>query len=316
VTPRVVFLDDYQGAAEHLASLGRLGAADVVVQRRHLVGAELVAALAGADVVVAMRERTRFDRALFSALPDLKLLCTTGPANAAIDLAAATDHGVTVTATEGRASGNTAELTWALILAVRRHLPAEVASVAAGGWQTSIGTDLAGSTLGLAGLGRIGARVARVGAAFGMEVIAWSQHLDPERARRLDVVAVSKAELLARADVLSVHLVLSPRTRGLFAAAELRAMRPTAIIVNTSRGPIIDEAALVRALDERWIAGAGLDVFDEEPLAPDHPLRRAPTAVVTPHVGYVTEITLRQWYEDVIEDIAAWQAGTPIRVLT
>lgn len=312
---RIVFLDDYQGAAERLAPLDRLGDAEIVVRREHLAGEDLVAALAGAEVAVAMRERTRFDRALFDRLPALRLLCTTGTANAAIDLTAAADHGVTVCATEGRASGNTTELTWGLILSVLRHIPTEVANVTSGGWQTTIGADLAGATLGLVGLGRIGSRVARVGQAFDMDVIAWSQNLDAGRAGATGVRAVTKQELFTQADVVSVHLVLSERSRGLIGAADLRSMKPTAILVNTSRGPIVDEAALVTALEEGWIAGAGLDVFSEEPLPADHPLRRTPRAVVTPHVGYVTAGGLRPWYDDVVEDILAWQAGRPVRVL-
>jgi phosphoglycerate dehydrogenase-like enzyme len=313
---RICFLDDYQGAARELAPLDRLEGAEVTVLTEHLSGDALVGAVAGHDVLVAMRERTRFDRSLLERLGDLRLLCTTGPANAAIDLHAAADTGVTVCATEGRASGNTAELTWALILAVLRHLPTEAANVTAGRWQSTIGTDLAGATLGLLGLGRIGQRVAGVGAAFGMEVVAWSQNLTAEAATAAGARLVSRDELLATADVLSVHLVLSGRTRGLLGHADLRAMKPGAVLINTSRGPIVDEAALVAALREGRLAGAGLDVFDEEPLPADHPFRSLPTVVATPHVGYVTRATLAAWYEDVVEDIAAWRRGQPVRVLT
>lgn len=312
---RIGFLDDYQGAAELLAPLDRLADAEVVVLREHLTGDQLIAAVSGAQILVAMRERTRFDESLFSALPDLRLLCTTGPGNAAIDLAAATNHGVIVSATEGSASANTAEHTWALILSLARHIPLEYNSVIGGGWQRAIGVDLENSTLGLVGLGRIGTRVARVGLAFGMSVIAWSPHLTPERAAPLGVGAVSRSDLFERADVLSIHLVLSARTRGLVTEADLRSMKQTALLVNTARGPIIDESALQRALEEGWIAGAAIDVFSEEPLPTDHPLRRNPRALLTPHIGYVTTNTLTQWYGDVVEDIVAWQQGSPIRVL-
>jgi phosphoglycerate dehydrogenase-like enzyme len=312
----IVFLDDYQGAVVELAPLDRLRESTWESVRTHLDGDELVAALAGADVVVAMRERTVFDSVLFDRLPKMRLLCTTGAHNASIDLSAAAAAGVVVSACQGRPSGATTELTWALILATLRHVPTEVADVARGGWQATIGTDLGGTTLGLVGLGRIGARMAEVGRAFGMEVIAWSQNLDAARASEHQVRAVTKDELFATADVVSIHLVLSARTRGLVGAAELRAMKPGAVLVNTSRGPIVDEAGLLRALDERWIAGAGLDVFDVEPLPAGHPLRTHPRAIVTPHLGYVTTTTLRQWYDDIVEDVTAWQAGAPIRVLS
>ena len=263
-----------------------------------------------------MRERTRFDRELFARLPDLKLLVTTGRANAAIDLNAAAEHGVTVSATGGPPSANTAELTWALILSLARHLPAETAAVRRGGWQHTVGMDLMGATLGLAGLGRIGSQMARIGQAFEMDVIAWSQHLDPAAAAAKGVRAVSKADLFGTADVVSIHLVLSDRTRGLVAERELRSMKPTACLVNTSRGPIIEQAALLRALHEGWIASAGLDVYDTEPLPPNHPLLNASTAILTPHLGYVTARTMQTWYADAVDDIAAWQRGEPIRVLT
>jgi phosphoglycerate dehydrogenase-like enzyme len=316
VTVRVVALDDYQGLVEQYSLAGRPDGAEWVAVREHLTGDALAAALDGAAVIVAMRERTRFDRELFARLPDLKLLITTGMQNASIDLQAATAQGVVVSGTSGPRTTNTAELTWALILALVRHLPEEAASVRDGGWQHTVGTDLLGSTLGLAGLGRIGHQMARIGQAFGMEVIAWSQNLDPAVAAEADVRAVSKADLFGSADVVSVHLMLSDRTRGLITERDLRAMKPTAYLVNTSRGPIVDAAALLRALNEGWIAGAGLDVYDTEPLPVDDPLRHAPRTVLTPHLGYVTERTMRHWYEDAVEDIAAWQQGKPVRLLT
>jgi phosphoglycerate dehydrogenase-like enzyme len=313
---RVVALDDYQGLVEQYSLAGRPDGAEWVAIREHLAGEELVRALDGAAVIVAMRERTRFDRDLLARLPDLKLLITTGMHNASIDLQAAAEHGVTVSGTSGPRTSNTAELTWALILALVRHLPEEAASVRDGGWQHTVGTDLLGSTLGLAGLGRIGRQMAHIGQAFGMEVIAWSQNLDPAVAAGAGVRPVSKEDLFAAADVVSVHLMLSDRTRGLITERELRGMKPTAYLVNTSRGPIIDSAALLRALNEGWIAGAGLDVYDTEPLPADDPLRRVPRTVLTPHLGYVTARTMSHWYEDAVEDIAAWQRGEPVRLLT
>jgi len=312
----VVALDDYQGLVAEYRLDGQPDGAQWTAIREHLADDALVAALRGADVIVAMRERTRFDRALLRQLPDLKLLVTTGRANAAIDLAAAAEHGVAVSGTDGPRSANTAELTWALILSLVRHLPAEIAAVRRGGWQHTVGMDLMGATLGLAGLGRIGSQMARIGQAFEMDVIAWSQHLDPAAAAEKGVRAVSQANLFATADVLSIHLVLSDRTRGLVTERELRQMKPTAYLVNTSRGPIIERAALLRALQEGWIAGAGLDVYDAEPLPPNDPLLNATNVLLSPHLGYVTARTMQTWYADAVDDIAAWQRGEPIRVLT
>jgi len=316
MTVRVVALDDYQGLVEQYSLTGRPAGAEWLAVREHLAGDRLVGALRGAEVIVAMRERTRFDRELFARLPDLKLLISTGMRNAAIDLQAAARHGVTVSGTGAAPSANTAELTWALILALVRHLPEETSAMREGGWQHTVGTDLLGATLGLAGLGRIGRQMARIAQAFEMEVIAWSQNLDPAVAAEAGVRAVSKTDLFGAADVVSVHLMLSDRTRGLIAEPELRGMKPTAYLVNTSRGPIIDSAALLRALNEGWIAGAGLDVYDTEPLPADDPLRHAPRTVLTPHLGYVTGRIMRHWFEDAAEDIAAWQRGAPIRLLT
>jgi phosphoglycerate dehydrogenase-like enzyme len=313
---RVVVLDDYQDVARTFGPWHELGsevAIDVVTD--HVTGSALVDRLRSADVVVAMRERTAFDAELFAALPDLRLLVTTGMANAAIDLAAARDGGVTVCGTGGLASP-TAELTWALVLALARQLPAEAAAMRAGDWQLGVGTELAGKTFGVIGLGRLGARVARVALAFEMRVLAWSQNLDPAHARDLGAEPVSKTELLSSADVVSLHLKLSDRTRGIIGAEELARMRPTAYLINTSRGPLIDTTALLAALRDGQIAGAGLDVYDEEPLPRDHPLRSAPNTVLTPHVGYVTDGTYRIFFGDAVADIAAWLAGTPVRELT
>ncbi|MGN9781736.1 D-2-hydroxyacid dehydrogenase family protein [Nonomuraea sp. ZG12] len=321
---KIVVLDDYQRVARDLGPFDSLPGVEVEVLHEHIAGLdELAAALRGAEVVVAMRERTPFRAETFDRLPDLRLLVTTGMVNAAIDLAAAAAHGVTVTgttmsrsATSSNRSSNTAELTWALILACRRHVVTEDRALRDGRWQTTVGTDLAGSTLGVLGLGRLGTQVARIGQAFDMRVIAWSQNLTPERAAEAGATWVPKDELFAAGDVLTVHLKLSDRTTGLVGAAELAAMRPTAILVNTSRGPIVDEKALVTALTAGTIAGAGLDVYDTEPLPADNPLLGAPNTVLLPHLGYVTEAAFRSMYEQVVEDVAAWRAASPIRVLT
>jgi phosphoglycerate dehydrogenase-like enzyme len=261
---RIVVLDDYQRVARSYGPFDSVPGAEVVVLHEHIAGREeLIAALRGADVVVAMRERTPFPADLFGELPDLRLLVTTGMANASIDLAAAAAHGVTVsgTAMSGSAkSSNTTELTWALILAARRHVVAEDWALRDGRWQTTVGSDLSGSTLGVLGLGRLGSQVARIGQAFEMRVIAWSEHLTPERAAEAGATWVPKQELFAAADVLSVHLKLSDRTTGLVGAPELAAMKSSAVLINTSRGPIVDQAALVDALTAGTNAGAGQDV--------------------------------------------------------
>ena len=260
-----------------------------------------------------MRERTPFDRALLDRLPDLRLLVTTGMANASIDLDAARERGVLVCGTRSRQAGP-AELTWALVLAVTRRVAHEDAAVRAGGWQTTIGPELSGRTLGVLGLGRLGSIVAGYGQAFGMRVLAWSPNLDPgarPRARRRAGRAGRPAD--PRPTWSRVHLKLSDRTRGLLGARELDLIGPTAYLVNTSRGPIVDEAALVEALRDGPIAGAGLDVFDVEPLPADHPLRTAPDTVLTPHIGYVTLDAYGVFYGDAVEDVVAWLAGEPVR---
>ncbi len=309
-------LDDYQQVAASYAGWDRLGA-EVDFVAEHLTGDSLSARLDGAEVVVAMRERTAFDADLLTRLPALRLLVTTGAANASIDVKAAAAQEITVCGTRSL-PGPAAELTWALLLAVLRHVPLSDRELRAGRWQDDVlpGGDLAGKTLGLLGLGRLGARVARVGLAFEMEVLAWSQNLDPGHARSLGVEpAPSKDDLLTRSDLVSLHLRLSDRTRGIVGERELGLMKPTAVLVNTSRGPLVDEGALVAALRDGRIAAAGLDVYDEEPLPADHPLRGLDNVVLTPHTGYVTTDGYRLFYEDVVEDIAAWQSGTPLRVL-
>jgi phosphoglycerate dehydrogenase-like enzyme len=313
---RVVVLDDYQGVAfEHGDWSSLPEECEVHTVREHLDSdEELFAALAGAEIVVAMRERTPLPAARLERLTDLRLLVTTGMGNAAIDIEAAARNGITVCGTGGLASA-TVEHSWALILALARSIPAEVGNVRDGGWQTTIGTDLAGATLGLVGLGRLGGAMVPVARAFGMEPIAWSQNLDPEAAAEAGAQAVSKQELFASADIVSVHYKLSERSAGLIAAPELGLMKRTALLVNASRGPIVDTAALLDALWSNRIAGAALDVYDTEPLPPGDPLRQAPRTVLTPHLGYVTGKTYDVFYGEAVEDIAAFLAGEPVRVL-
>lgn len=316
---RIAVLDDHQQVAASSADWGeletRFGARVEFVQQ-HLLGDDLVARVGDADVLVAMRERTPFDAGLLARLPALRLLVTTGMANASIDVAAARAQGVTVCGTRSL-PGPAAEQTWALLLAVLRQVPAADAAVRRGDWQDDVppGGDLAGATLGLLGLGRLGQRVARVALAFEMRVLAWSQNLDPDLAQSLGVLPVAKDDLLRHSDVVSLHLRLSERTRGVVGADELALMKPTAVLVNTSRGPLVDQAALVDALRAGRLGGAGLDVFDEEPLPADHPLRSAPRTVLAPHLGYVTDRGYRLFYGDAVDDIAAWAAGAPIRLV-
>jgi phosphoglycerate dehydrogenase-like enzyme len=302
---RVAILDDYQDAARAFGDWDSLDA-EVVVFHDHLDGDdEVIERLQPFDVVMAMRERTPFSRERLARLPNLRLLVTTGMGNASIDTDAARELGITVAGTGGTPT-HTAELTWALILALARHIPAEDRAVREGGWQHTVGVELAGLTLGVIGLGRLGSQAARIGEAFGMEVIAWSQNLD---------TPLTKDDLLRRSDVVTIHVRLSERTRGLIGAAELALMKPTAYLINTSRGPIVNEAALLAALENGEIAGAGLDVYDTEPLPPDHPLRSAPNTVLTPHIGYVTGASYTAFYSDAVEDIAAFLRGEPVRVI-
>jgi phosphoglycerate dehydrogenase-like enzyme len=311
---RVAILDDYQAVARRMANWSSLPI-EVVVFQDHLADLEAVATrLRDFEVVVAMRERTPFPRALFARLPRLRCLVTTGMRNAAIDLEAAREHGVVVCGTAGLPYP-TAELAWGLILSLVRRIPAEDRATRAGRWQETVGVGLNGKTLGVLGLGTLGTRVARVGRAFEMDVLAWSQNLTAERATAVGATLVPKDELLARSDVVSIHLVLGERTQGLLGARELKLMKPSAYLVNTSRGPIVDEAALIDALTAGRLAGAGLDVFDEEPLPADHPFRRLPNTVITPHLGYVTEETYRIFYGQALEDVRAYLRGEPLRVL-
>jgi len=313
---RVALLDDYQGVALRLADWKSLPAGtEVQVFQDHLADEHALAArLADFDIIMALRERTPFPRTLLDRLPKLKLLITAGMRNASIDMKAAAERGVLVCGTAGLPYP-TAELAWALILSLARRIPAEDRATREGRWQTSVGLGLNGKTLGVLGLGTLGSRVARVGRAFEMEVLAWSQNLTAERAAAADAMLVAKDDLLARSDFVSIHLVLSERTRGLIGARELGLMKRSAYLINTSRGPIVDEAALMRALGDGTIAGAGLDTFDEEPLPLDHPFRRLPNIVITPHLGYVTEETYRIFYGHAVEDVRAYLTGAPVRVL-
>jgi phosphoglycerate dehydrogenase-like enzyme len=313
---RIAVLDDYQSVAADFTDWSQLPEPAEVIEFHDSVADPdaLVARLQPFDVVVAMRERTRLSREVLQRLPNLKLLVTTGMRNKSIDIEAATDLGITVCGTGSQATA-TAELTWGLILATLRHIPQEDASVRAGGWQQTIGGDLAGGTLGVVGLGRLGSQVARIGAAFGMDVVAWSQNLTDERAAEVGARRVEKDELFATADVVTVHLVWSKRTRGLIGADEFALMKHTAVFVNTSRGPIVDEAALIEVLRDGRIAGAGIDVYDQEPLPRDHPLRELRRAVLTPHLGYVTRGSYEVYYREAVEDVAAFFEGNPVRVL-
>ncbi len=322
MTVRIAVLDDYQSVARRYGDWSRLPVGTEVTVFTDTVTDhdELVRRLEPFDVIAAMRERTPFPRRLLEALPNLRLLVTTGERNKAIDLDAATDCGVVVSGTGNgevpdRPWGPTAELAWGLILAVTRNIPAEDRNVREGAWQRTVGVELARRTLGVIGLGRLGSQVAGVGLAFGMNVIAWSENLTDERASEVGVRRVDKDELLRSADVVTIHQLLSKRTRGLLGARELDLMKPTAYLVNTSRGPIVDEAALRAVLHEGRIAGAGIDVYGQEPLPAEDPWRTTPRTVLTPHIGYVTEGTYEAFFAETVEDIAAFLDGEPLRVL-
>jgi phosphoglycerate dehydrogenase-like enzyme len=304
---QVAVLDDYQNVALELADWSAVAdRADITVFNDHVFDPDdLVARLAPFDVIFVMRERTPLPRSIIERLPKLKMIASTGPFNASIDMAAADEHGIHVGTTGGTVA-STVELTWALILAGARNLVAESVSIRDGGWQVSVGRELSGRVLGVLGLGRIGARVARIGEAFGMQVIAWSQNLTPEAAAAAGATHVGKEELFARSDVLTLHMKLSERSTGLIGAAELALMKPTALLVNTSRGPLIDEAALVAALEAKTIRAAALDVFDTEPLPAGHPLRTLDNVIATPHIGYVADRPYRIFFSDGVAAITEW----------
>ena len=313
---QIAVIDDWQNVASGVVDWSVL---DAVGQVHFLHDypadtATMVDRLKGFEVICLMRERSTFDKALLQGLPKLKLLVTGGMRNAAIDIPAAKALGIQVCGTDSYKHA-APELTWALIMASTRNLLGEANSLRAGGWQVGLGGDLHGKTLAILGLGSIGQKVAQFAKVFGMRVIAWSENLTPQRAAESGVTWVGKRELFEQADILTIHLVLSDRSRGLVDAQALGWMKPTARLVNTARGPIVDEQALVQALSSGRLAGAALDVYAEEPLPADHPLRRLPNVLATPHIGYVSEQNYRQFYQQMIEDIQAWATGVPVRVL-
>ena len=313
---RLALLDDYQDVALKMADWPRLaGRAQVDAIHEHIPAIERLAErLRPYDAVMMVRERTKFPRALFEKLPNLRLLITAAMWNVAIDLDAATEHGVQVCGT-GDWSFATAELTLGMMISLARHIPREDHAMREGRWQTTLGVGLHGKTLGLLGLGSLGSQMARFGQVLGMEVLAWSQNLTAEAARVHGATLVPRDELMARADVVSIHLKLSDRTRGLIGRRELALMKPTAYLVNTSRGPIVDEAALLEHLQQKRIAGAALDVYGAEPLPADHPMRRLENTVLLPHLGYVVEQNYRVIYSDTLEDVEAFLDGRILRPL-
>ena len=319
--PRVAILDDYAGLALELADWSSVQSrSDVTIFNRHLSEADAVDALRPFEVICTVRERMALPRTLIERLPNLKLITIVGKSLPNLDMAAASEHGVLVAHSDfanprfRTVRDATPELAWGLMIATVRNLAEEHRRMREGGWQSTVGMTLSGKTLGLLGLGRIGRRMAEYGNVFGMQVIAWSQNLTEEAATAVGARRVDKATLFEESDVVSVHLVLSERTRGLVAEPELALMKPHAYLINTSRGPIVDEAALIAALKNGSIAGAGLDVYDVEPPAPDHPLRALPNVTLSPHLGYVTREMLAAFYSDTVEAVAAWLNGTPIRI--
>ena len=313
----IAILDDYQGVALKMADWSGLQRQHPMKVFRQPFASEDAAATALADfeIVCLMRERTPFPASLFARLPKLKLVVTTGMRNASVDVAAATKHGVVICGTPSGGHA-TAELAFGLIMSIARNIPYETQAMRQGAWQTTVGRDLRGKTLGILGLGKLGSQLAVYAKGFGMNVIAWSQNLTAEKAKAAGAELVTKQDLFSRSDFISIHMVLSERSRSLVGAAELALMKPTAAIINTSRGPIIDGVALLAALRDGRIASAGLDVYDSEPLAADHPLRSEPRAILTPHLGYVTEETYRLFYGGTVSAIEGWLAGTPINQIT
>jgi phosphoglycerate dehydrogenase-like enzyme len=305
--PRIAILDDYQQVALQFADWTPvLARAEVTIFSDHLQDeAALVERLLPFAGVCVMRERTPLTRSIFSQLPNLKLIVSTGKRNASIDTVAATDFGIKIASTGYHETG-APEVTWALLLAVARHIVPENAAVRNGGWQQDVGADLAGKTIGIVGLGRIGSVIARYARAFNMEPIAWSEHLTAEKAAEASVRLVTKQQLFQEADFVTVHLVLSDRSRGIIGAADLHQMKQSAFFINTSRGPLVDEAALIRVLQDRSIAGAAVDVFDTEPLPAEHPFRTLDNVLATPHIGYVTADTYRIFYQDTVKAILEW----------
>ncbi len=306
-------LDDYQGVAHSLADWDKLNIETIFFNKHFFDETSLVDAIKDCDIVVAMRERTLFDRSLLEKLSNLKLLVTTARRNPSIDIRAAESLGIAVCGTDAK-TYPTAELTWALIFALVRHVPFEDTQMRVGkNWQMKVGVDVYGKILGLLGLGTIGIRVARVALAFDMKVIAWSNNLTKERCEENHVEYVSKDELIARSDILSIHTQLSKRTEGLIGHREFAKMKPSAYLINTSRAFIVNEQALLDALDRKLIAGAGIDVYESEPLPLDHPFRIRTNTVLTPHIGYVSEDNYRMWFSQIVENIESWLVGKVIR---
>jgi phosphoglycerate dehydrogenase-like enzyme len=313
---RCAILDDYQNVALEMADWSKVsGAVDITVFDQWFPPADIPKALKGFEIVCAMRERTRFPRQMIEALPDLRLLITSGMRNQAIDVKAANERGIVVCGTAG--SGNPAAgIAIGLMLELTRHIGYENMRLKSGApWQTTIGADLEGKTLGIVGLGKLGTRVARIGQAFGMHVLAWSQNLTAEACHAVGVTYASKEELFRQADFISIHVLLSDRSRGMIGAADLARMKPTAYLINTARAAIVDQAALLSALTKGHIAGAGLDVFETEPLPLDSPLRKLDNVVITPHLGYVSVQAYEAYFRDMVENIRAFLDGGPIRVI-
>ena len=313
---RLAILDDYQGVALTLGPWqGLPPGLEITVFRDTITDQDALAArLAPFDAILLMRERTPVNRALIERLPKLRLLMTTGPRNRSVDDAACADRGIVFCGTQNHGDP-TVDLTWGLILSLARDIPRQQESLRAGTWQTHVGLGLEGRTLGVIGLGKLGGRVATVGRAFGMKVLAWSPNLKPERAAEIGAIAVDKATLLGEADIVTLHLVLSDRSRNTVGEDDIALMKKSAYLVNTSRGPLVNQDALIAALKEGRLAGAGLDVFDIEPMPLGHPILSAPNTVLTPHLGYVTEQNYRTYYQGTVEAIDAYLAGTPIRVI-
>jgi phosphoglycerate dehydrogenase-like enzyme len=313
---KIAVLDDYQNVARDMADWSGLEADhDITFFHDIYEGLDGFAKrLEPFEILCIMRERSPIGRDLIERLPNARLFVTAGMRNAAIDLDACKQHGIPVLGTGGSAQ-STPELAWGMMLSLARNIHIENARMREGAWITTLGTDMQGKTLGIVGLGRLGAKMAQIAKAFDMNVIAWSHNLTPEKAAEAGATRVEKAELFARADFITIHYKLGERSRGLVGAAELAGMKPTAYLVNTSRGPIIDSDALIAALTEGRIAGAGIDVYDAEPLAPDHPIRACPRTLLTPHLGYVTDGTYRAFYGEIVESLESWLAGNPIRVL-
>ena len=316
--PRIAVLDDYMGVAHRLASWSKVQArADVDFLHEPIApGKAGVEQLRGYDAICLLRERTAFPAELLAQLPDLKAIVATGRQNRTLDYARARELGIAVMTTTGSGNGiyATAELAWGLIFGLMRHIPEESAAMREGAWQTRLGNALWGKTIGIIGLGKLGARMALIAKAFGMEPVAWSPNLTPERASDAGATFLDKQELLATADVVSLHLVLGPTTRGIIGQADLAQMKPDAILINTARGPLVDEQALLDALHQKRIRGAGIDVYDQEPLAADHPIRTMPNALVTPHLGYSVQETFEAFYRETVENLESWLDGRPIRL--